>query len=1383
MKTVRPGKKVTVTAIFRDTKGELTDPAVQNVTLFDNVGEKVKTFKPTKLDVGLYKVIVEIPKDAKEGQWHFEWLAIIDGIPTRDITEIYVSKTKLHSAKLQIHLEAKNFIITFLGTKGNIEESSLRHRNTSTTIFYHRPHRILVDFGKRHDTLPEGITEVIITHAHPDHAFGLKGRSVNIPVYLNKFTHRLLNKENYPFRRKIFWKKPFRIGNVKVTPVPVLHSIKAPTSGLIFEANGRKIAYFPDVLDIRDKSVLKGADIYIGDGASLDRDIKRRKEGKYFGHASIRTQLQWLKDQGVPRAIFTHFGKWGMDSRIVRKAFKALSEEFGIRVAEAYDGHRIHIGRSIRLQRRLPGIYLKPPHAAHIAEGYKTIIVSAKKPPEDYMNRPIYFLQDNMVYGILTLTKVHGPLPAEDIRRMRDKHQITDEEWDKWWKDIRTMYYSEFRVERLYIPPKEFMVPQGVQKWITSVKLQRPSLDALQKAAEKQNLFAPVHHYGEKLGPKVTLKDFLKHWEKPIMLKKGYITVVGGLTNWGETEGDFDILQKEVEEIPNRDQPVLFRLGRALPPEYAKRLRRRFIGDYGGPFTSHVEVYDLVLVPATDRRLVHMQRIQALRDPTGRREALASLKEDKVKPLRFVAPLKGYKGYYKFPELAAKEIETEFKPEDYPIYAQKKYDGVIVVWMKDGDKIIARSDAGFDVTSRFPTLVNIAKRTWPKTVTVISETELWVSGVHKPREEMSGYLSARTPPDDSNVVSNVFDIVYFSDPKIQHHELPGDIGDLHKKPYELRYKYLKLIDFVQSTNGKPKVGQFNLTPSLLIHSPKEIQNALEKLAKFEASEGSVLKSSKGTYELDGLTHKQLKWKRMAEIHTIVLGKIETRTPNVYNLEIGVRVPAGWKVPKRKLREVAGKTYMYIGKTFNVAAPVKVGDITSTSFHTLNHYKVGRTGEQYITVYEPKFIEVRPTQKTPDSAEEAVEIARQKELLNVKRLQKFPMNDEPHKAVLQVHYRGKSAHMDFRIKVNTYLLGPTMFIAKPGAITESVETLAQAKTIERQWNRYFKLQDVPQTEITDPRRKIQVTWKRPEPKDWLTVQGVVPKGEVGATRYEYGVFSIVDRPTVYFGAQKPYYKEFFIKGKVMSGRWVIRYLPNPWKEERPREAFVFLMWKPESQTPYVLTKRAVDKHWIPPPNVSALPPEIRKNIPRKFKYWFIKNSSERLAIRDELVKALRKGEVRISGISLQNPPDIKEPRTAKAILHHRWFRGQFVRRGGPTEEYWDLFIEPYRDRPLMHFVLRKNPQFATNINGIFKESKEHKWLDIQETIKLKPHTVLNPTKTTPAFLEPIDRGEINILESGSQFIKLSISMRKLRGIWTLKKTDPRQNLWIMTKEEK
>ena len=1015
---------------------------------------------------------------------------------------------------------------------------------------------------------------------------------------------------------------------------------------------------------------------------------------------------------------------------------------------------RIRCGTQIVLQRALPGIYLVPPHARLISEGYKTLIVSTNVVPDDYFKKPIYFVQDDKVYGILKIQETKGPVSREEIMQLRDKTQISDEEFEKWWPDHHKFFYSIFEVLKLFIPPKDFKVPQGVQKWITSVKLE--SSEQIQKEAMSQTKYAMVRHYGDELGRKITLKEVLDAWEKPIMLKKGYITLVGGLTNWGETKGDIDVLQKEVEEIPDRDQPVIFRLGRALTPELADRLRRRFIGDYGGPFTSHVEVYDLVLVPTKDKRLVQMQRIEALKDPEGRKEAAQSLKEDKVIAGRYVAPLKGYRAFYIFPEEAAMDIAHEFSAEDYPLYAQKKYDGAITEWVKKDNEITVRTDAGFDVTKRLPTWVAYAKAHLPKQCTVLCETELWIEGEHQPREVVSGYLNAKTEPDDSHITLNVFDMPYENE-------------DLHKLGYAERYKRMRGIKWPQSTDAVPKPG-FNLTPSVLVDSAKELLSALKKTASYVASEGTVLKSSKMQYELDGITHKMLKWKKMAEIHGIVLNKVETKTPGVFTLYVGLRIPKGWKVPEKKVKTIGNTEYMYIGKTFNVANPIKVGEIASLTFHTMNYYK-REDGSQYVTIYEPKFID-KSTHAQADDALQAVEVARQKELLVKKKLQNFPMDDKPHESVLQNHYRGKSAHMDFRIKIDRYLLGLTMFIEIPNAIREDVNTVAQAKTIEKNWNRFFKLRNVPQTEIEAASHKIRVTWKAQEPTDWLKVEKVVEPGEVGATKTEFGVFSIVDKPTVYFGAQKAYFKEFFIQGKVIDGRWVIRYLPNPWKEE-PRTNFVFLMWKPEDQVPYVLSKRAVEKKWIPPYGISCLPPAIRKSIPDAFKYWVKKENTERLTIRNALIDAIKAGSVKIA--KLQSPPDAKNV-TADAVLQHHWYRGQYVVRGGPTQEHWDLRIK-YGS---IHFVLYENPMTVAETLGEYQPSE--RYVDVKGIKELPPGSPGNPSKNTPAFIETIDEGQVEIIESNAIFMKVRFAMKKLKGMFTFTKPEVKQNLWVVQRSK-
>jgi hypothetical protein len=113
-----------------------------------------------------------------------------------------------------------------------------------------------------------------------------------------------------------------------------------------------RIFYVPDVARLPNPvAALRDVGLFVGDGATLDRPLIRRRGSLYIGHATIRTQLEWCAAAGVRDAVFTHCG-----SAVVRSepndiagALAAMGRQYGIRARFAYDGMRMTVLRKTSL--------------------------------------------------------------------------------------------------------------------------------------------------------------------------------------------------------------------------------------------------------------------------------------------------------------------------------------------------------------------------------------------------------------------------------------------------------------------------------------------------------------------------------------------------------------------------------------------------------------------------------------------------------------------------------------------------------------------------------------------------------------------------------------------------------------------------------------------------------------------------------------------------------------------------------------------------------------------------------------------------------------------------------------------------------------------------
>jgi phosphoribosyl 1,2-cyclic phosphodiesterase len=231
--------------------------------------------------------------------------------------------------------------LRFLGTRGYIKIHSKLHLMHSSLLVTHRNKRIMIDCGEdwRKEVWKIKPDAIIITHGHPDHAWGLAD-GAPAPVYASTETWQLINAYPIQDRHTVHPRKPFTLLGVTIEAFSVHHSIRCPAIGYRISSGTKTFFYISDVVDIDDRhAALSGVDLYIGDGASVTRPLVRRKGDIVFGHTTIRAQIGWCGQEGVPRAVFTHCGTQivSADSKSIDQQIRSLGAEKGVESLIAYD--------------------------------------------------------------------------------------------------------------------------------------------------------------------------------------------------------------------------------------------------------------------------------------------------------------------------------------------------------------------------------------------------------------------------------------------------------------------------------------------------------------------------------------------------------------------------------------------------------------------------------------------------------------------------------------------------------------------------------------------------------------------------------------------------------------------------------------------------------------------------------------------------------------------------------------------------------------------------------------------------------------------------------------------------------------------------------------
>lgn len=237
--------------------------------------------------------------------------------------------------------------LTFLGTRGCIEAATTRHGRHSTLQIAYRGRRVMIDCGE--DWLGQVFAlrphAIFLTHAHPDHAFGLR-EGAPCPVYATAETWELIGHYPIAERHLVHPRQPVDFRGLILEAFSVQHSIRAPAVGYRVSAGRAAIFYAPDLVFIHERAAaLQGCRLYIGDGATVSRSFVRRSGDQLFGHTPVSTQLTWCRKEGVEKMIVSHCGNEIVQGEAegILDTIAALARERQVAVEVAHDGMEVRL--------------------------------------------------------------------------------------------------------------------------------------------------------------------------------------------------------------------------------------------------------------------------------------------------------------------------------------------------------------------------------------------------------------------------------------------------------------------------------------------------------------------------------------------------------------------------------------------------------------------------------------------------------------------------------------------------------------------------------------------------------------------------------------------------------------------------------------------------------------------------------------------------------------------------------------------------------------------------------------------------------------------------------------------------------------------------------
>ena len=212
--------------------------------------------------------------------------------------------------------------------------------------FYHQYQKFKNNFSK--------LKYIFITHTHPDHYFGLWDlaqiyRRQKIIVFISQ-NHKSkivngINETSINFllsqSRKIFTHgQLIKLNtNFSITPFLVNHSTTTENYGFLFNENGQKAIYIPDLRTIPKSSLkfCRQVDLAILDGSNFEA-----AGPEHWGHLPIRESIRLAKKLKIKQVYYTHIGhgaRMGIHQQLEEKVQKLGGKRFHL----AWDGLELEI--------------------------------------------------------------------------------------------------------------------------------------------------------------------------------------------------------------------------------------------------------------------------------------------------------------------------------------------------------------------------------------------------------------------------------------------------------------------------------------------------------------------------------------------------------------------------------------------------------------------------------------------------------------------------------------------------------------------------------------------------------------------------------------------------------------------------------------------------------------------------------------------------------------------------------------------------------------------------------------------------------------------------------------------------------------------------------